>query len=469
MINRWWRVAIAVILLLLLISSASAWLSGFQYKKEHLINYTGDSTLNNYQMRFIFWNTTGVDTGENCYLGSHVTQQDWDDLRVTTTTDGICDIWIQQKNENCSIVWVEVPYVYPGNDTRLFIYYGKPVATSVSDGDATFRVWGTFEQIPLNVEKWSYSGNYTQFTDTSGNTLLEVVRNNTSGNSRVYSLDTFSYATGYELIGKVNLNRTETNYFGFISTNRHALFYSNETLNNMYYTSSKNVASPTVTNLSSGYTGWQIFRIQREPNGNDVRFLVNNTYVANHSSDIPTLAMPLEIASTVINATAWVDWVFVKKYVEPEPTHGLWEGETVETAPNARFEGEPRWGYDNLTVYFTDISTGVVTTWEWDVDNDGVVDYTTKNCNHTYTSAGLYDVSLTVNNTNGTSVQHEPQYINVMSLPTPTPTPTTCPACNSIVDDVDTAARGSTSMLGILILVSIVIGGLSSLMAFLKN
>lgn len=54
-----------------------------------------------------------------------------------------------------------------------------------------------------------------------------------------------------------------------------------------------------------------------------------------------------------------------------------------------------------LTVSFTDNSTGA-TSWQWDVDGDSVIDYTTQNPSHTYTTAGSYDVSLTISN--GTTV-----------------------------------------------------------------
>ncbi|MBC3757806.1 T9SS type A sorting domain-containing protein [Hyunsoonleella sp. SJ7] len=49
---------------------------------------------------------------------------------------------------------------------------------------------------------------------------------------------------------------------------------------------------------------------------------------------------------------------------------------------------------DELTVNFTDLSEGAIS-WEWDVDSDGVVDYTDQNPSHTFTT-GNYDVTLTV-------------------------------------------------------------------------
>jgi hypothetical protein len=67
-----------------------------------------------------------------------------------------------------------------------------------------------------------------------------------------------------------------------------------------------------------------------------------------------------------------------------------------------------------LTVNFSDRSDGA-TYWEWDVDGDGAVDYTTQNPTHTY-SEGVYDVTLIVSkgfvggknasNTNKETIEH---------------------------------------------------------------
>lgn len=50
----------------------------------------------------------------------------------------------------------------------------------------------------------------------------------------------------------------------------------------------------------------------------------------------------------------------------------------------------------SLTVNFSS-SCKNITKWEWDVDSDGIVDYTTQNPTHTFTS-GIYDVTLKVSN-----------------------------------------------------------------------
>jgi len=47
-------------------------------------------------------------------------------------------------------------------------------------------------------------------------------------------------------------------------------------------------------------------------------------------------------------------------------------------------------------VQFTDQSTGNITGWAWDFENDGIIDSTEQNPTHTYRENGSYSVTLTV-------------------------------------------------------------------------
>ncbi|MBT4510745.1 MAG: PKD domain-containing protein [Chloroflexi bacterium] len=66
--------------------------------------------------------------------------------------------------------------------------------------------------------------------------------------------------------------------------------------------------------------------------------------------------------------------------------------------PNADFTAEVVRCNDPLTIKFTDLSTtfGMLLSWEWDFNSDGIVDSTEKNPKYTYPSPGEYSVSLTV-------------------------------------------------------------------------
>ncbi|WP_094228419.1 PKD domain-containing protein [Methanolobus psychrotolerans] len=53
-------------------------------------------------------------------------------------------------------------------------------------------------------------------------------------------------------------------------------------------------------------------------------------------------------------------------------------------------------GQAPLSVKFTDLSTGSITSWQWDFDYDGIIDSTEQNPVYTYTENGTYTVKLVV-------------------------------------------------------------------------
>lgn len=81
--------------------------------------------------------------------------------------------------------------------------------------------------------------------------------------------------------------------------------------------------------------------------------------------------------------------------------------------PVANFTGTPISGDAPLTVNFSDASTGTISSYAWDFDNDGIIDSTEQNPSHTYAAAGNYTVNLTVNGTDGSDSEVKTEYIIV--------------------------------------------------------
>jgi PKD repeat protein len=81
-------------------------------------------------------------------------------------------------------------------------------------------------------------------------------------------------------------------------------------------------------------------------------------------------------------------------------------------APGADFSATPLTGDAPLEVVFTDASTGA-TSWAWDFDNDGTTDSTDQNPAHTYNTAGIYSVELTVTGPLGSDSMTKTNYITV--------------------------------------------------------
>lgn len=85
------------------------------------------------------------------------------------------------------------------------------------------------------------------------------------------------------------------------------------------------------------------------------------------------------------------------------------------TRPNADFTGTPTSGCAPLTVAFTDLSTGEITSWDWDFGDGGTS--TLQNPVHDYLSAGSYTVSLTVTGPSGSDTETKTGYITVYDIP----------------------------------------------------
>ena len=89
-------------------------------------------------------------------------------------------------------------------------------------------------------------------------------------------------------------------------------------------------------------------------------------------------------------------------------------------APVAAFSVTPLSGNAPLAVQFTDQSTGMVTTYAWDFNNDGITDSTLQNPEYIYSTAGTYTVNLTVTNAGGSDSEAKTDYITVQ-VPLPPP------------------------------------------------
>jgi PKD repeat protein len=86
--------------------------------------------------------------------------------------------------------------------------------------------------------------------------------------------------------------------------------------------------------------------------------------------------------------------------------------------PVAQFSGSPTSGTVPLTVNFTDMSTGSITSWSWTFGDGGTS--TAQNPSHQYTSAGTYTVSLTVTGPGGSDGETKNNYITVNPCVAPT-------------------------------------------------
>jgi alpha-tubulin suppressor-like RCC1 family protein len=109
----------------------STWLNGWQYRKPITIN-NPSSDLSNYQVL--------VNLNTESLISSGKMRSDCGDIRFTDS-DGLTQLnyWLESGcNSDNTRIWVKVPYIPASSTKTIYVYYGNPSATSLSNGINTF-------------------------------------------------------------------------------------------------------------------------------------------------------------------------------------------------------------------------------------------------------------------------------------------------------------------------------------------
>ena len=120
-------------------ATGGSWYDGnWSYRKSHTVNpATGAGT--NYQIRIVVHYGSGSDSGNDVYLSSQC-RTDFGDIRFTDSGgQTLLNYWMESDNaSSAAIFWVKVSADLSSSAQTIYIYYGNPSATSISNCAATF-------------------------------------------------------------------------------------------------------------------------------------------------------------------------------------------------------------------------------------------------------------------------------------------------------------------------------------------
>ena len=109
-----------------------AWLTGYVYRKQIIIEGSTAGIQTNYQMKLTVYKGTGTDSAGVVYLNNHC-QDDFDDIRFTKS-DGSTELdhWRESYvSATSAIFWIEFDSIPASPDSAVFyIYYSKADAIS---------------------------------------------------------------------------------------------------------------------------------------------------------------------------------------------------------------------------------------------------------------------------------------------------------------------------------------------------
>jgi PKD repeat protein len=129
-----------------------------------------------------------------------------------------------------------------------------------------------------------------------------------------------------------------------------------------------------------------------------------------------------QVTSQLYSSADNIDAYLSSKYIGKMGAGRINAYNAVNTGPPpppvAQFSGSPTSGTVPLTVNFTDLSTGSVTSWSWTFGDGGTS--TVQNPSHQYTSTGTFTVSLTVTGPGGSDGETKNNYITVNPCIAPT-------------------------------------------------
>lgn len=313
-------------------------LDGWGYGKTHTIEGSPGAG-SNYQVRITVHYGTGTDSGADVYCGTNC-KSDFGDLRFTED-DGttLLDYWIESSvASDYAIIWVEISDNLDA-DQVIQMQYGNSSATSISDGDTTFPFFDDFNDGVNNPAKWLEHFDGGSFSESSGE--LRLTGSDSAwealGAKTQFSGDVaFHYRVKWDEQNKVIVSaddRSATGLFQGSGLDRGAWMYSDGKL---YQTLIEGTImtdfarTSTITDYTSLELRWE--------SGSKMVFLEDGTSVLTSTTNIPTDTLGVEFEVLNLGSDLYVDWTFVRNWIETEPSHGSWgivgtETQTTTTPP----------------------------------------------------------------------------------------------------------------------------------------
>ncbi|MFB0559811.1 MAG: DUF2341 domain-containing protein [Candidatus Lokiarchaeia archaeon] len=308
------------------IEEPTGWLSGWSYRKSHTIVGSTAGAQTNYQMRITVHYGNGTDIGENVYC-DYQCKADFGDIRFTKS-DGITllDYWLEDKADgDKATFWVEIDSIPASPSTvDIYVYYGKSDSSTTSNGDNTFLFFDDFDDNILDTYKWPYhDGEWSernQRLEYSGTGKSRIESSYTTDNNIPVVIELKGYwesGTYWEHNILVHFGDTN-NYQGTQLEEKNEQLTMGKRVNGVWSSTSSTpftYSQDTWYDIKSVIKGGQIFESHIDSTS------VSGSYTERSSGRFVIRA------EGSLSVTCYYDNVKIRRYANPEPTHGAWGNE----------------------------------------------------------------------------------------------------------------------------------------------
>ncbi len=301
----------------------------WSYRKSHVINSAvGAGT--NYQVKVVVHYGLGSDSGGDVYLNSKC-RSDFGDIRFTAD-DGVTllNYWMESKTlYGKAVFWVKISANLSSSNQTIYVYYGNRNATSTSNSTNMFLFFDDF------------SGDLSKWTQRSGNWSIDSSKYLKTPTTDEDQIVTASFTMRD---GRIRYRFKQDSVVTWITGSGLSCIARSPNASNYYRVQYWDCESDTYEMwkyVNSVHIGLNGTAISADANWHTDEFLLYGSTLKGCLDN----SYELEAADTEFSANSYlgfrygglagkyylIDWIFVGKYVSPEPSHGAWGTEEPAT------------------------------------------------------------------------------------------------------------------------------------------
>jgi uncharacterized repeat protein (TIGR01451 family) len=337
------------------------WLSGWDYRQSHIISGVAGAGVN-YQIRIHVEYGSGSSSGDTVYCESHC-QTNFGDIRFTDNDgDTQLDYWMEEKTDgDDATFWVEVVDDL-GSDQVIYVYYGTTgTTTTISSGANTFPLFDDFNR----ADSDAVGGGWTDDAGNGDNDILSNTLHTVQHENEYCHIEkSFTSLTQYVVRGKLKQHslapaswKMKVGVLYDATGGAHDEWFgvgwrSSDVFEAVYHDDGlEGAGTPAYVNLDDT---WCYYEIRVDSTNVAFYYSLDGaswTLIYEAANPFAGVA-PTKIIigkghqSTVIYTngdwdnsyvsagilrTNYADDVFVRKYVETEPSHSTWGAEESVT------------------------------------------------------------------------------------------------------------------------------------------
>jgi len=312
-----------------------SWLSGYTYRKKGAVNATTAGAQTNYQKKLIVGESSGA-SGCDVHCENHC-ENFPDDVRLTKE-DQVTKIsyWTKELSGTApnrkATFWFKIPSIPDTGAVDVYLYYGRSSDSGESNGDDTFELFDDFET--LDESKWgiqggssSYSCENSCFIGTPGATTAVGIISKETFNFNDYAIrlrdavDVNYYSGDYE---RTQFGVTSSTNTADDNPSPHYRGVWEEKYND------RGEIERTGTDINSvtlkPRPDLEFVTIDFRGRNSDQYFKAEGHFELT-GSDTAYNPTTDKVFWMAYKSKAYLDWIFVRKYADPEPTWGSWFGE----------------------------------------------------------------------------------------------------------------------------------------------